>query len=192
MIKLYRHNFKANKKLEQVRDLFVFGAFVGLRFSDYSDIKPEHIIKVDGDTFIKMHTKKTGEIVVIPCNPIVLEIFNKYNHNPNSLPKSLSNQKFNDYIKDACKAAEFTDKGRLQSRPDLELWQCVSSHTARRSLATNLYLDQYPVHEIMKMTGHKTEKSFLMYIKVSKLDSAKKLGAHIKKNWSKMLLKVAG
>ena len=72
-----------------------------------------------------------------------------------------------------------------------ELWQCVSSHAARRNFATNLYLDGYPTLEIMKITGHKTEKAFMRYIRVSKLDAAKKLSAHMKKRWSKKLLKVA-
>jgi len=43
----------------------------------------------------------------------------------------------------------------------------------------------------MKITGHKTERAFLKYIRVSKLDVAKRMSAHIKENWSKKLLKVA-
>jgi integrase len=191
LIKLYKHDFTANRKLEQVRDLFVFASFVGLRFSDYSHIKPENIIEVDGDKFVKVHTRKTNETVIVPCNNVVLDIFQRYSHNRNCLPRAISNQKFNEYIKQVCRAAGFSEKGRLQSKPNLQLWECVSSHCARRSFATNLFLDKYPVHEIMKMTGHKTEKSFLMYIKVSKLDAAKRLGDHMKKKWSAMLYKVA-
>ena len=83
-----------------------------------------------------------------------------------------------------------TEKGRLLTEPDKELWQCVSSHTARRSFSTNLFLESFPTIEIMKITGHKTEKSFLKYIRVSKLDTAKRLNTHIKAMWSKKLLKV--
>lgn len=191
IIKLYRHDLSGKKKLEQVRDLFVFGCFVGLRFSDYSDIKPENIVKIDGDHFIKVRTKKTGELVIIPCNAIVLEIFKKYDKMLNKLPKTLSNQKFNDYIKDALKEAEFDEVGRLATKPELALHQCVSSHTARRSFATNYYLQGFPTIDLMKITGHKTEKAFLKYIRVSKLDSAKRLSAHMKKKWSAMVMKVA-
>jgi integrase len=191
LTKLFKHDLSKNKKLEQVRDLFVFGCMVGLRFSDYSNVKPENIVTIDGERFIKIITQKTGEQVVIPCSPIVLQIFDKYQNNPNNLPKSLSNQKFNDYIKDALKDAEMDEKGRLLTDPGKELWECVSSHTARRSFATNLFLDGYPTLEIMKITGHKTEKSFLKYIRVSKLDAAKKLSAHMKKRWAEKILRVA-
>jgi integrase len=194
--KLYRHDFSNNKKLEQVRDLFVFGCYVGLRFSDFSDVNPENIIELvddDGkkDLFIKIKTKKTGEWVFIPCNPVIIEIFGKYEDSRNKLPRSISNQKFNAYIKDACREAKFTEKGRLVSAPEKELWECISSHSARRAFSTNLYLEGFPPIEIMKITGHKTEKAFLTYIKVTKLDAAKRLNKHFKKMWGEKLLKVA-
>jgi integrase len=87
--------------------------------------------------------------------------------------------------------AGLTEKGRLSSDPEKELSQCISSHTARRSFATNYYLDGFPTSELMKITGHRTEKAFLKYIKVTKLDTAKRLNVHIKKRWSEKLLRVA-
>lgn len=191
LLHLYKFDFTGNKRLEQVRDLFVFGCFVGLRFSDYSDVQRDHIVQIDGDYFIKLITKKTHDLVIIPCNPIVMEILNKYKSNHNRLPKSLSNQKFNDYVKEACQKAELTERGRLSTDPVKELWECISSHTARRSFATNYYLEGFPTIDLMKITGHKTEKAFLKYIRVTKLDTAKRLSEHIKKNWSAKLLKVA-
>jgi integrase len=188
---LYKFDFSNTKRLENVRDLFVFGAWVGLRFSDFSNIMPENIIEIDGEYFIKIVTQKTKELVIIPCHPIVLNIFEKYRHNPNKLPNTISNQKFNDYIKDVFKAAELNEKGRLANDINLELWQCVSSHTARRSFATNYYLQGFPVIDLMKITGHKTEKAFMKYIRISKLDAAKRLSSHMKKMWSEKMLKIA-
>jgi len=173
----------STKKLDQVRDLFIFGAWVGLRFSDFSNIKPENIVKIDDDYFIKVITQKTKELVIIPCNPVIIEIFEKYKHNSNMLPRTISNQKFNEYIKDVCKLAELNEVGRLSSRSKDKLWQLVSSHTARRSFATNFYLQGFPTIDLMRITGHKTERSFLKYIRVSKLDTAKRLSEHIKQNW---------
>jgi integrase len=132
-----------------------------------------------------------GEEVIIPCNPLVMEIFSKYENNQNKLPRSFSGQKFNEYIKEVAKIAGFTERGRLISDPDKELYQCISSHTARRSFATNYYLQGFPTIDLMKITGHRTEKAFLTYIRVSKLDTAKRLSQHIKKNWSAMMLKIA-
>lgn len=90
-----------------------------------------------------------------------------------------------------CELAELTETGRLSTDATKPLFECVTSHTARRSFATNLYLDGFPTIEIMKITGHKTEKSFMKYIKVSKLDAAKRLSAHMKKRWSEKMLKIA-
>ena len=191
IIALYKFDFSKSPKLQAVRDLFVVGCFTGLRYSDYSAIKPENIIEEDGTTYIKMNTQKTGELVIIPVNPIVLEIFKKYETNNNRLPRTISNQKFNDYIKLVCKEAGLEETGRLSDAPEKELYNCISSHTARRSFATNLYLEGFPTIDLMKITGHKTEKAFLKYIRVSKLDTAKRLSEHIKKNWSSKLLKVA-
>ncbi len=187
---LYKHNFSANKRLEQVRDLFIFGAWVGLRFSDYSNVKPENIVLIDEEYFVKIITQKTKELVVVPCNPVVLEIFEKYKTNKNKLPNGISNQKFNEYLKEVCRVAGLTEKGRLSTNPKLELWECISSHTARRSFASNYYLQGFPTIDLMKITGHTTEKVFLNYIKITKLDTARRLSIHIKE-WSKKMLKVA-
>lgn len=198
--KLYRFNYGNNLRLDRVRDLFVFGCFVGLRYQDYSSIKPSNIVSIDNgnggtDYMLKVLTEKTGELVYIPCHPFVLEIFEKYGNNANKLPASISNQNFNEYIKDACKEAGLNDKGRLLDEPEKEAWECVSSHTARRSFATNYYLDGFPTIDLMKITGHRTEKAFLTYIKVSKLDTAKRLSEHMKRRWEekkqKAVLRVA-
>ncbi len=181
IMQLYHFDLSLNKRLEQVRDLFVFGCFTGFRFSDYNDVKGENLVTIDGDLYINQITKKTDYGVIIPANHIILDLFAKYKDNANRLPKSLSNQKLNSYIKEAAALAGLTETGRLSSDMAKPLNECISSHTARRSFATNLYLSGFPVIDIMKMTGHKTEKSFLNYIKVSKLDAAKRLSAHYKK-----------
>jgi integrase len=191
LVDLYRFDFSKNKRLENIRDLFVFGCFSGLRFSDYSTVKAENIVKDGSDYFIKMITKKTNSLVIIPCNPIVMELFKKYDSSPNKLPKTVSNQTFNEYIKEACRVAGLTEKGRLSSKLDIELCDCISSHTARRSFATNLYLEGFPTLDIMKITGHSTEKAFMKYIRFNKLDAAKRLNEHTKKGWSEKMLRVA-
>jgi integrase len=51
----------------------------------------------------------------------------------------------------------------------------ISSHTARRSFCTNEYLKGTPALTIMKVSGHKTESSFLKYIKISSKEHAEKM-----------------
>jgi integrase len=190
IITLYRHDFSKNKTLEQIRDWFVFSSFIGLRYQDITSLEPDNIVSIDNDLFIKTITRKTKELVVVPCNPVVLEIIGKYEQNLNGLPRVYENQVYNRYLKQICQIAGLTEKGRLSTDTGKELWLCISSHTSRRSFATNLYLDGYPVDEIRKITGHKTEKAFWKYIKVSKLDSAKRLSSYQKANWPAKIARI--
>src|SRR5262249_45715408 len=153
-------DFSNSKRLERVRDLFVFGCLTGLRFSDITTIQPENFQKNGEEIYIHKITQKTKELVVIPCDEIVIAIRTKYE---GDMPKAPSNQKFNQYIKEVSKIAGLKEKGRLPSRPQKELWQCISSHTARRSFATNRFLEGFEPIGLMKITGHKSEKAFLKY-----------------------------
>lgn len=167
---------------EQVRDLFLVGCYTGLRFSDLSKLTTDNI---EGG-FIELVQQKTNEPVIIPVHPKVEELLNKYE---GELPKAISNQKTNQYLKDigedipTLKRQEkksFT-KGGVGIVKNYKKWQLLTTHTARRSFATNNYLNGVPAITIMAITGHKTEKSFLNYIKVTPKEHAKL----IKLSWEK-------
>lgn len=167
-----------NKTLDNVRDWFLIGANTGLRVSDLQKLTKEHI---QGD-YIIIRTQKTTQDVIIPISKDLEDIFIKHNYN---LPKFISEQKFNNYIKDVAKLAKLDDdilieqkKGIEKVRKTIPKYECISAHTARRSFATNLYLEDIPTISIMKLTGHKTEASFLKYIKLSKEENAKKLQSY--------------
>ena len=116
---------------------------------------------------------------------MVTKVMERYKANRNKLPKAISAQKFNDYIKQVFKKAGLDEKGRLETDPAKPLYECVGSHTMRRSLASNFYLMGVPPDNLMPITGHTTQKSFNSYIKVNKLDKAKKLNTTIKKLWDR-------
>lgn len=67
-----------------------------------------------------------------------MEIFEKYADRPNKLPKTISNQKFNDYIKEVCKLAELNEVGRISARPKdiLQIWSQVIRLEGRLQLTT--------------------------------------------------------
>jgi integrase len=54
----------------------------------------------------------------------------------------------------------------------------ISTHTARRSFATNAYLAGQQTLNIMAITGHSTEKSFNRYIRVTPLEKARLFKLH--------------
>ena len=179
---LEKHDFSKNERLDKVRDLFLFGAWTGLRFSDFTRITNDSI---DKNGRISIKQQKTGKPVIIPLHPTVKKIWSKYN---GILPQTISNQKFNDYIKEVCELCKIKDafhkgitKGGTHTSTKFEKYQLVSSHTARRSFATNMYNSGFPSISIMNITGHKTEQAFLKYIKVTPEDHAKLLEMHWEK-----------
>jgi integrase len=74
-----------------------------------------------------------------------------------------------------------TTKGGQVKKETFKKYELISTHTARRSFATNEYLNETSIIAIMSITGHKTEKSFLKYIKLSNRDHAKQM----QKQWEK-------
>ena len=165
--KLHSFDLSHNPRLEAVKDLFVFGCRVGFRYSDYSTIKRENIIVTEGKTRIRIKQKKTpnNPPVEVICDKIALEILEKYKHNHNSLPIAKKNQPFNADLKEVCRLAGLTEKGRLASEPEKELYKCISSHTARRSFATHYSNKGVNTRYLMQITGHKTEFAFARYLK---------------------------
>ena len=185
---LYNLDLSCNPKLEKVRDLFLVGCYTGLRFSDYSNLTHENL---NGD-YLEIVTQKTNTPVVIPLHPRIKAVFNRYN---GVLSYPISNQKLNEYIKEIAKlcpalsvhtSTSITKAGIVMTQR-LEKWKLVSSHTARRSFATNLFLQGFPAINIMKITGHKTETAFMKYIKVTPKETAQLLALH----WQKNTIKIA-
>jgi integrase len=155
-------------KLERVRDLFLVGCYTGLRFSDLATLRPEHI----RDNTIRIDQQKTGEPVVIPVHSKVSAILSKYG---GELPRALSNQKTNEYLKQVAGKCDMLKKlvkvvyTKAGVREVEQVLKCdlIRTHTARRSFATNLHRKGVPSLSIMAVTGHKTETVFLKYIKQS-------------------------
>lgn len=152
---------------EKARDIFLVGCYTAMRWSDFSRLQEKDIT---GDTIYFTH-KKTGYRVSIPLHPIVREIIDKYG---GKVP-ALSEQKLNKYIKEVCRDAGMTQfvtkvfhKGGGRTEEVREKCDLVSSHTARRTAATNMYISGVPAYNIMLITGHTSEATFRKYIKFEK------------------------
>ncbi|GEM_PF-503891 len=108
-------------------------------------------------------------------------------------PRAISDVKLNDYIKKTCKiVGENLDKSFLKTKgveiskisgtstEYLPLCDRISTHTGRRSFATNATRLQIPKGSIMKITGHKTEAAFDAYVKIKSRENASILANHFK------------
>jgi len=167
-----------NANLAVSRDLFVIACSTGLRFGDWSQLAD---LDLNGET-VRIIPEKTKTPVIIPLSKRVKEILARYP----KMPKAKENQPMNRDLKEIAQMAGIneaiqyhTTQGGKRIKVTCEKWEMVSTHTARRSFATNLYLAGAPIIEIMKITGHKTETQFLKYIKITKDDAAKKLSVFI-------------
>ena len=168
--------------LELARNVFLVGCYTAQRFSDYSTITKNNIRKLEGGgSVVDLKQKKTGERVIIPVRPELEYILSKYDY---TLPHTWE-QKINEHIKKVGRLAKIKElvsieeiKGGLKVKKDVEKCDLIKTHTARRSGATNMYLAGIATIDIMKITGHKTEREFLKYIKVTKEQTAQTLMLH--------------
>ena len=168
-----------NPKLDRVRDIFIIGVWTSLRISDFSKIKKEDL--KDGLIEIEK-VQKNGTPIIIPIHPQVEQVIAKYN---GGLPRSISDQKFNEYIKELCKLVGInemtkgekrvkTEKGNRKVSGTFPKYELIGSHTCRRSFATNNY-GKFTNAEIMSVTGHKSEAVFLKYIKITPSEHAQRM-----------------
>jgi len=173
--RLYETDLSKFPYLIEYRDLFVLACLTGLRFSDFSTLKPEDLQK---DMLYKKQ-EKSDHWVIIPLRKEAKLIFTR--QFKDRIPK-LSNPEFNRHIKSVGKLAEinsltkFSFKKGTQtiviSKPKFD-W--ITSHTARRSFCTNEFLAGTPVELIMKISGHKRTKDFYKYIRITPEEAAHKI-----------------
>ena len=162
--------------LTRVRQRFLIGAYTGLRVSDFARLGDMNI-----GEFIRINTTKTKSNTVVPIHPVISEILAE-GFDPSI---TVSDQKINSHIKELARLAGITEMVLLNKHVGgkvVEVYKekcdLVSTHTARRSFATNAYKAGVPTIAIMKITGHKKESTFLKYIKISAEENAEILKSH--------------
>ena len=177
---------------DKVRDVFLVGCYTCQRFSDYALLKRENFTTpAKGTKVVRIVQEKTGNDVVIPIlNDNLLHIAEKYGYD---IPK-VNDVILNRYIKQILKELSstvpslarkertlLTMKEREKEKQGLvsferdnkenvikPRYELVSSHTARRSGITNLYLSgNFDTYQMMSISGHRDEKTFYEYIKLS-------------------------
>lgn len=180
--KFYEYDLSDKPSLERVRDVFIVGCWTALRYSDLSKISIDKI----NNGILQIRHNKTGRKINIPIHKNVWEILRKYNM---ALPRKISNQKYNDYLKEAAMLAGidaiFTkthSKNGIKVEEKFPKYQLIRSHTARRTFCTNAYKDNIPILDIMAISGHKSISAFLKYIKVDGEEQAQRVLKFWKEN----------
>ncbi len=165
----------------------IISCFTGQRISDFMRFTKEMIRIEKGKSLIEFEQQKTGKLMTIPIHAKVQQILDK---NKGEFPHRISDQRYNDYIKEVCKIAGIDEeiKGKKQLNISQEnniqkirrvegvypKYELVTSHIGRRSFATNYYGD-IPTSYLIYVTGHSSEIMFLNYIGKSNKDMALEL-----------------
>jgi len=166
--------------LDNAKDWLIISCYSGQRISDFMRFTENQIRIEEGKHFLEFTQMKTSKLTTIPIHPKILEILKKRN---GKFPYRISDQKYNDYVKEVCKLAGIdeivkgskmleTEKGNRKQEGLYKKYELVTSHIGRRSFATNFY-GKIPTTYLINITNHSSEAMFLNYIGKSNKDLAK-------------------
>lgn len=185
LFELYNHTFDS-RKLEHVKDTFCFACFTGLRYSDIKTLEKSNII----DGHIIKNIQKTKEVASkIPISKYAKEILSKYAETAHSPLPRISQQKYNDYIKECCEIVGIDTpttlveyRGNQSVQKTLPKHKLITSHVARKTFVTNSLILGMKELVVRSITGHKKESSFRKYVKIA--DSLKQ--TEMQNTWDKL------
>ena len=130
------------KRLELVQDLFIFCCYTGLAYNEMYSLDKKHIVKgFDDMNWIQMKREKTQRSISIPILPKAKAVIDKYASDKNLLLPSISNQKFNSYLK------EIAEIIGIEKR--------LTHHIARKTFASTVLLyNDVPMEIVSELLGH--------------------------------------
>ena len=141
------------KRLERVRDLFVFCCFTGLSYSDVKTLSPEHFeTDESGRVWIKKKRVKTGVLFRVPLLPTPKLILEKYKGGDKLLP-IVDRSSTDAYLKEVAEMCGINKN--------------ISSHTARFTFATTVTItNRISLEVVSKMMGHTNTRMTTHYAKI--------------------------
>jgi site-specific recombinase XerD len=156
--RLTEKKFKV-KRLEEVRDCFLFSCYTGYAFVDSFKLSKDNIVTgKDNELWINTSRTKTEITANVPLLPQAIAIINKYREheacivNHKLLPLK-SNQKMNAYLK------EIADLCDIEKN--------LTAHVARHTFATTVTLENdVPIESVSKMLGHTKITTTQIYARV--------------------------
>ena len=183
------YEMKLTGMKDRVRDIFMLGCYLGQRVSDYNNLtKNDFTTTRRGNRVVSFTQEKTNNAVVVPIiYDNVYAIAKKYNYNFPRLSPSVINRYIKDILEElsatlpslrqtlrtaiTLKEQQAEARGTMRFKRDDKgyvikpRYAMVSTHTARRSCITNLYLsNRFTIPQLMSISGHKSEKAFNEYI----------------------------
>lgn len=175
------HNTDVPDSLLNAKKIILFGCEVGLRVSDYDKLTKENIKRNGNLEYWSFWNQKTGTDVVIPITQRIRKYIDCY-----GMPRTEYNKTadviINKEIKEVCELSGINEK--IQGRKSQAITingkktrrtismkypksQIITTHSFRRSFATNYYNILTPF-QIRQITGHTSDAQLLEYINQDK------------------------
>lgn len=143
-----------NQKLRHVLDAFLFCCYVGLRFSDFCQLKQSNFIKINGKRWLHFKSIKTGIELRLPLHLLfegkALAILDRYEIT------EFANLGSNSEVNKAL--AVITSMARIKKH--------VTYHTARHTCATLLVHQGVSITTVQKLLGHTSVKTTEIYSEI--------------------------
>ena len=172
LMHFFHYEFPKEKEyLSKARDRFCFMAFTSLRYSDLAALKPVNLV----DGCLDFCTEKTDDKLHIALNEHAQQIIEKYSwYKGDTIFPVPSNQKLNDYLKEAAKLAgldreisQVYFKGNTRHEDTYKFWEQISCHDARRTFVCCSLALGIPASVVMSCTGHSDYATMKPYIEVA-------------------------
>lgn len=170
-------NVELSGKLAFYRDLFLFGCYTGLRFSDICTLKKNEIEQKDNRKFtLYKKIRKVEDYLSIPLSANAIAIIKKYLRKEdgylfpllNGLEANASERKMAQQIATKTTLANLNLK-KIKALAGLE--KNLTTHIARHTFATYLLNKGVEITVVSKLLGHKKLTQTQVYAKV--IDSSK-------------------
>lgn len=160
----------------QVRDVFCFCCFTGLRYSDAAKLRRSDVHLDDKQPYISIVTKKTTDRLRIELNKYSLALLDKYAGaglpDDRALPV-ISNQRMNDNLHEAAEVAGLDEPvrivsyaGNMRQERVVPKYEVLTTHAGRRTFVVNALRLGVPPQVVMSWTGHSDYKAMRPYIKI--------------------------
>ena len=148
-------NLDVDKKLRHVLDAFLFCCYTGLRYSDFCQLTPENIIRVNGKRWLYFKSVKTDVEIRLPLHLLfegkALAVLERYDI-VTDFAKIGPNSEANKYL------AQLAAFARIRKH--------ITYHTARHTCATLLVHQGVPITTVQKLLGHASVRTTEVYSEV--------------------------
>jgi integrase len=171
-------------RLKKVKDVFVFGCTVALRFSDLMLLNKTNIREVNDNVYLIVRSKKISADTSIRLPDYAVSILKKYNLKKGKLLPSFNKTNLNLYLKELVERAGFIQPvskkrekmGKVREimkqdenkKTSYRFCDLVTTHCMRRTAVTTMLCLGMPEQAVRKISGHSPQsREFFRYVSLA-------------------------